>query len=493
MKPWGALAQLSPSFAVQGNFERCCLVTTTSRKLDREQQDEHILEITVTDHGVPAKSTTVRVIVKVLDENDNRPQFLEKIYKIKLPEREKPEKERALKRDPVYRVIASDRDEGANSEISYSIEEGDEHGKFFIEPKTGLVSSKKFSSAGEYDILTIKAVDNGRPQKSSTCRLHIEWIPKPEVAAGAPPLAFEEPPFFFSVMESDPVAHMVGVITTEMSDTPVWFEITEGDIEEVFYIVQMACDLNCTAEGGNYDSRFDVGKASGTLIVARPLDAEQKSNYNLTVEATDGTRFVSTQVLIRVIDTNNHRPRFSQSRYEVVVAEDTPPETEVLRIGATDEDEKNKLTFTLLSSTDPFSLKKFRLDPGTGALYTAERLDHETMRRHTLTVRDQDIPVKRNLVRVIVDVEDTNDNAPWFVGSPYSGRVFESAALGSAVLQVTALDKDKGQNAEELDRSSKNQFELAVKASDKGTPSLTATATVHIAVTVSDNANPQIH
>lgn len=60
-----------------------------------------------------------------------------------------------MKRDPVYRVIASDRDEGPNAEISYSIEEGDENGKFFIEPKTGLVSSKKFSSAGEYDILTV--------------------------------------------------------------------------------------------------------------------------------------------------------------------------------------------------------------------------------------------------------------------------------------------------------------------------------------------------
>lgn len=33
------------------------------------------------------------------------------------------------------------------------------------------------------------------------------------------------------------------------------------------------------------------------MIVARPLDAEQKSNYNLTVEATDGTRTVSTQVI----------------------------------------------------------------------------------------------------------------------------------------------------------------------------------------------------
>lgn len=99
------------------------------------------------------------------------------------------------------------------------------------------------------------------------------------------------------------------------------------------------------------------------------------------------------QVLIKVIDTNNHRPQFSKSKYEVNVPEDTPPETEVLRITATDQDEKNKLTFTLLSSTDPFSLRKFRLDPGTGVLYTAERLDHETMHQHTLTVMVIDFSV----------------------------------------------------------------------------------------------------
>ncbi|XP_057188833.1 protocadherin Fat 1a isoform X3 [Triplophysa rosa] len=471
------------------------LVTTTSRKLDREQQDEHILEITVSDQGVPNKSTTARVIVKVLDENDNKPEFMEKVYKIKLSKREKTE-ERTLKRDPVYRVIASDRDEGPNAEISYSIEDGDEEGKFFIEPKTGLVSAKMPSNPEVYDILTIKAVDNGRPQKSATCRLHIEWIPKPEPSAA--PLAFDEPFYSFSVMESDPVTHMVGFITMETVETPVWFEIT----------------------GGNSDSRFEVGKASGTVIVARALDAEQKSHYNLTVDATDGTRSVSTQVLIKVIDTNNHRPQFSKPKYEVNVPEDTPPDTEVLQITATDQDEKNKLTFTLLSSTDPFSLRKFRLDPGTGVLYTAERLDHETMHQHTLTVmvRDQDIPVKRNLVRVIVNVQDTNDNVPWFSGSPYVGRVFESAAIGSAVLQVTALDKDKGQNAEivysiesgnvansfaidpilgtitvakELDRSNKNQFELTVKATDKGIPALSATAAVDIAVTISDNAIPK--
>ncbi|MGH0176874.1 UNVERIFIED_CONTAM: hypothetical protein FKN15_016909 [Acipenser sinensis] len=461
------------------------LVTTTSRKLDREQQTEHILEITVIDHGVPPKLTVVRVIVNVLDENDNKPQFLEKTYKIKLPEREKPDRERSAKREPIYRVIASDKDEGPNAEISYSIEEGDEHGKFFIEPKTGVVLSKKFSAAGEYDILTIKAVDNGRPQKSSTTRLHIEWIPKPKPSTKM--LSFDEPFFSFSVMESDPVAHMVGVITCEPIDKPLWFDIT----------------------GGNYDSRFDVGKGSGTIIVARPLDAEQKSNYNLTVEATDGLRSISTQVFIRVIDTNNHRPQFSRPKYEINIPENIAPETEILQIRATDKDEKNKLIYSLQSSTDPISLKKFHLDPGTGSLYTAEKLDHETMHKHILTVmvRDQDVPVKRNLVRVTVNVEDTNDHAPWFTSSSYKGSVYESAALGSAVLQVTAMDKDKGQNSEivyfiesvlgtiivakELDRGSKSQYELTVKASDKGNPPMSVMTTVHISVTISDNAKPK--
>ncbi|KAF6084027.1 FAT atypical cadherin 1 [Phyllostomus discolor] len=472
------------------------LIATTSRKLDREQQDEHILEVTVTDNGSPPRSTIARVIVKILDENDNKPQFLQKFYKIRLPEREKPERERTAKREPIYRVIATDKDEGPNAEISYSIEEGNEHGRFFIEPKTGLVSSKKFSGAGEYDILSIKAVDNGRPQKWSTTRLHIEWISKPKPPPE--PASFEESVFTFTVMESDPVAHMIGVISVEPPSTPLWFDIT----------------------GGNYDSHFDVDKGTGTIIVAKPLDAEQKSNYNLTVEATDGTNTIHTQVFIKVIDTNDHRPQFSTSKYEVVIPEDTAPETEILQISAVDKDEKNKLIYTLQSSIDPLSLKKFRLDPATGSLYTAEALDHEAAHQHVLTVmvRDQDVPVKRNFARVVVNVSDTNDHAPWFTSSSYEGRVYESAATGSVVLQVTALDKDKGRNAEvvysiesgnignsftidpilgsirtakELDRSNQVEYDLIVKATDKGSPPMSEITSVRIFVTIADNASPK--
>ena len=54
----------------------------------------------------------------------------------------------------------------------------------------------------------------------------------------------------------------------------------------------------CTlGAGGNLDSVFGVEKGAGTIIIARPLDAEQRSFYNLTLEVTDGSNTASTQVL----------------------------------------------------------------------------------------------------------------------------------------------------------------------------------------------------
>ena len=65
------------------------------------------------------------------------------------------------------------------------------------------------------------------------------------VPADAAPLVFEESPFTFSVMESDPVAHMVGVVATESSDVPVWFEIT-GTAYSPSHASQ--CVRTCTVE-----------------------------------------------------------------------------------------------------------------------------------------------------------------------------------------------------------------------------------------------------
>nr|XP_020474749.1 protocadherin Fat 3 isoform X4 [Monopterus albus] len=494
---------------------RTGLITTTTRKLDREQQTEHVLEVLVSDGGPGPRQSTVWVMVQVLDENDNKPIFPEKVYQVKLQERE-----RRKKGEPIYRVFAYDRDDGPNSDLSYSIVDGNEDGKFFIDPKTAVVSSRKAFTAGSYDILTIKATDNGRPQKSSTARLHIEWIRRhpPSVFS----LLFDEPFYNFTVMENDKVAEIVGVVSLQQSSSPLWFDITgPRSFREMFYILQSACGKNCSSEaGGNSDSVFDVEKAVGTIIIARPLDAEQHSFYNLTVQATDGTNTAYTQVHITVMDNNDNAPIFSQPTYDVTISEDTPADTEVVQVLASDHDEHYRLTYSVQSSIDPSSMRLFRIHPDLGTIYTTQRLDHEACAQHILTVlvKDQEFPYRKNLARVLIEVEDINDHVPIFTSALYEGLVYESAAVGSAVIQVTALDKDKGENAElhysieagntrntfhiepvlgiitvarDLDLSSIGHYVLTVRVTDNGSPPLSTTTIVRIVVTLSNNAGPK--
>ncbi|XP_042309716.1 protocadherin Fat 2 [Sceloporus undulatus] len=466
------------------------LIYTTSQQLDREYKAEHILEISVSDNGDPALKSTSRIVIQVMDVNDNAPSFSQKFFMVKLPE--KSASETPL---PVYRMIAADRDEGPNAQVTYSLEENNE-GFFTIHPVTGMVFSRKAFPAQEYNILTVKATDNGRPPLSSNVRLHISWIPKPPLSSE--PLAFDEPHFNFAVMETDPVNHMVGVISMEVGLNQLWFNIT----------------------GGNDQMDFDIEKSTGSIVIARALDAKKRSNYNLTVEVTDGSSIIKTQAYVRVIGINQHGPQFLEYQYEVHIPEDTPPGTEFIRVGATDKDQKKGLIYTLQSSVDPRSMKLFQMDPSNGALMSVAGLDFQTMSLHTLTVmvRDQEGPIKRDFARVVIHVEDCNNHPPQFTNLHYNAEILDAAPVGTEVAQVRALDQDQGINAEihyhlvagnngdsftidmfsgiitishKLHHSKQERFTLTVKAEDQGFPQLKDSATVNIYIKPSDDTPPQ--
>uniref|UniRef100_A0A3B3XCQ2 FAT atypical cadherin 3b n=1 Tax=Poecilia mexicana TaxID=48701 RepID=A0A3B3XCQ2_9TELE len=466
------------------------LITTTSRKLDREHQAEHFLEVTVIDGPVTTRQSTVWVIVHIEDENDNSPTFPEVTYRISLPERD-----RNKRGEPVYRVFAYDRDLGANGNITYSIIDGNEDEKFSIDPRTGMVSSKKMVTAGSYDILTIKAEDSGIPLLWSAVKLHVEWIRKP--VPSPMPLLFTQRSYNFSIAETSAVAQPVGVVAISQSTTPVWFSIV-----------------------GNFDMQFDLQVGVGTLVVAKPLDAEIQSVYNMTVQVTDGTNFATTQVFIRVQDSNDNPPVFSQPAYYVSVSEDAPSDFELLRLRASDMDERARLSFSIYGSVDPASMRLFRVNPGTGVVYTADRLDYEARTQHILTimVKDQEFPFNRDLARILVAVEDTNDNVPYFTSTVYDAVAYETFPVGTSVVQVTALDKDNGINgqitytieagntgglftinnttglifiAKDLDLTSLGFYTLTVRAIDSGFPPLMATASVRISLMLSDFSKPQ--
>ena len=59
-------------------------IMTTNRKLDREVQAEHVLEVRVSDMGKPPLNSTTKVIITVEDVNDNAPSFLEHFYKVRI-------------------------------------------------------------------------------------------------------------------------------------------------------------------------------------------------------------------------------------------------------------------------------------------------------------------------------------------------------------------------------------------------------------------------
>lgn len=67
----------------------------------------------------------------------------------------------------------------------------------------------------------------------SKARLHVEWVPKPESSSEV--LAFDEPPFNYVVMETDPVTDMVGIIRTEITKNLLLFDII-GKQDTHFFI-----------------------------------------------------------------------------------------------------------------------------------------------------------------------------------------------------------------------------------------------------------------
>ncbi|KAL2077818.1 hypothetical protein ACEWY4_027322 [Coilia grayii] len=464
-------------------------VISTLAELDREQKTEHIIEVIVTDNGNPPLRSTASVVIRVEDENDNGPLFSHKIFQVRLPERHGNHTPQE-----VYRMVARDNDEGPNGMITYSLQDNQE-GRFEIHPVTGIVTSKGDFSPGQYTILTIKASDHGSPVRTSTARLDIEWLPTPNPSAE--PLAFDEAHFTFAVMETDPVSHMVGIISTEITSNLLWFDVT----------------------GGDEDQDFDIDKNTGSIVVARCLDAGKKSNYNLTVRVTDGSQAITTQAYIRVLDMNEHRPVFQRSLYEVRVPEDTAPWKEILQVSAEDADINSRLIYSIHGSVHPDSTTPFQLDPRSGVLVMTEQLDFEALPLHILIimVRDQEIPVKRNFVRALIHVEDCNDHTPTFMSSRYEGSVANLAPAGTEVLRVKALDKDTGSNAEivysfhsgngdgafDIDQDTgsisvakslanlmQEQYHLTVKATDQGFPQRSDLCPVTVHVTLSDLTPP---
>lgn len=91
----------------------------------------------------------------------------------------------------------------------------------------------------------------------------------------------------------------------------------------------------------------------------------------------------------------------------------------------------------------------------------SERLDYESVQRYTLVigVQDQGHPPLSSNLTVHMEVQDVNDNPPVFEKQSYSISILESLPANSQFFQVTATDKDTGNNARLTYTINEKEFE----------------------------------
>uniref|UniRef100_A0A3Q3AJN9 Cadherin domain-containing protein n=1 Tax=Kryptolebias marmoratus TaxID=37003 RepID=A0A3Q3AJN9_KRYMA len=457
----------------------------TTRPLDREKVALYALKVKATDRGSPPKNTAVKVLINVLDLNDNAPRF-SKIFSATVAEN-------APVGYTVTRVTTTDEDAGPNAISRYSIT--DTSLPFSINANTGDITISRPLNREDTDhyIVKVTAHDSGwtvstdvtifitdindNAPRFSRPSYYLDYPELTEVGSLVTRVSAADPDegvfVNFIVTASDravkPLMSETTVIINivDSNDNPPEFEspsyftpVTKSVKVGTRLIRVVAQDkkdfgLNSEVEyqitGGNSSGRFKLDKASGWVTVASSLTADTNKIFLLDVAASDrGNPPLSAQTTVRIAVTeeNHHTPEFSQSQISATVPESLAVGTAIRTLSARDKDKdmNGLITYNITSGNDG---GLFALNSKTGVLSLARLLDFEEKQRHELRVSATDGGwiAKSSYVSVTVHVTDVNDNSPVFDPEEYFPTVQENVPSGTTVLKMNATDNDSGANA----------------------------------------------
>ena len=190
---------------------------------------------------------------------------------------------------------------------------------------------------------------------------------------------------------------------------------------------------------GTHAGVFKLDATTGILSVAGALPA---GGAGLTVTATDSQGGATrVPVVVAVADAAQQRapPVFPAAGWSFRVAEDAPVGTPVGTAAALDLD-GGPLTYALTAGNTG---GVFALDASSGMLTVAGALDYETTASYALTLTASDAHGGTATATVAISVTDVA-YAPSFAAAPLTFTVDETAAVGTAVGVVQALDPAGG-------------------------------------------------
>ncbi|XP_028990279.1 cadherin-related family member 1 isoform X1 [Betta splendens] len=413
---------------------------TLIQELDREKQGEISVLVSITD-GRNKVVETVRVFVT--DTNDESPEFQNLPFIIDIPEDTAPG-------SSIYRVQAVDKDMGSGGSVSYYLQNSP-LAKFTIDGHSGILRVKPGETL-DYEttpthFVTVVAKDGGGRYKgkhqvlTSTATVTVNVLDAQDM-----PPSFVGTPYFGYIYEVSVPGSEIFTVYAKDGDqgnpNPIHYSILEGS-----------------------DGVFDINSSSGCITLTTYPSLLKNELYEIKVKAAEvgpNERLMDydvTTVTVRVVDLNNHPPTFygengPQSKFEVTMYEH-PPAGEILRgfkITVNDSDQGANAKFKLrlvgpsrvLRVVPQTVLNEAQV---TVIVEDASGIDYEkgpTLSFKLLAV-EIDTPERFSATAdIVINLLDTNDNAPKFTSEYYIARVPENSPGGASVVSITANDPDSG-------------------------------------------------
>ena len=456
----------------------------TASVLDREDKAQYSLEITVSDSAIfppQRRSSTAMVSVNVADVNDHTPYFVSKDV-IHVREDHGLEK-------PFTSILAKDRDSGVNGKVVYELQGHFANTFFRIDQNSGEVKLRKMLDretlkTGHINI-TVEAKDRGQPPKRNQQCI---TIIVDDVNDNIP--AFQPHSKLLNVYENISIGIELLRVTAVDEDQGL-----NGKIE---YVIT----------AGNVNNTFSIHPIDGTVILIKPLDYENFQHYQIVIKAFDfgsPAQENLTTVRIHVLDVNDNEPRFNAAPPSKVIKENIEHVENFAKFVAVDADvgKNSEIEYSILNPVhSPF----LSINNETGVVSLVAALDREVQSSYSVTLRarDKGDPPLYTQTEFRILVQDENDNSPLFVNPELKPSILEGSPVGTQLCVMNATDADYGANANiryklindfgrfridpttgkilttaELDRELHgSEFELTVRATDKGNPSRATSATI---------------
>ncbi|XP_069510286.1 protocadherin gamma-A6-like isoform X45 [Ambystoma mexicanum] len=404
------------------------------KSLDREEQEVHSLILTAEDGGNPVRSGTAQIQIGVIDFNDNAPVFNQTVYMIWVMEN-------VSKGTVVGTIRATDKDQGTNSEVTYSLNTLNENilQKFKLNSVSGeisLIENLDFEESEYYEFEVLGSDGS----LSSRSKVLIEVI---NVNDNAPEMMISS--VLKQVSESTRLGTIIALLQIYDRDA--------GEYGKVNCFLPRHLPFQLVRSVGSYYS----------LVTDGLLDREAVSQYNITITATDsGTPQLSKNetINLQITDENDNPPVFGKVLYSAYIKENIPQGTSIFKANATDLDwgKNARISYSIVDGhigDVPLS-SYISINSESGVIYALQSFDFEKFRDFQIQVKAQDggSPALSSNVTVTFFILDQNDNIPeiLYPSAPTDGSsgvemAPRSSEPGYLITKVVAVDGDSGQNA----------------------------------------------